>query len=299
MATLGLNDTVFQRRTLLGAVAAAALWVSGAPSARAETNLVDLQIVDRETGEPLRVWRRGGRQFIAGEPGRRYSLRLVNQSEGRVLVVLSVDGVNVVTGETAGVRQSGYVLYPAQSADISGWRKSDSEVAAFAFAPLPQSYAARTGRPSDVGVVGMAVFKEKLAPPPVYVPAPAPAPLEGRVGRGVSPRGRPDLPTNIPPLPVPPVQQRIEAPALEGAAAAVASRPQEKLGTAHGAREWSAVKRVQFERAASHPQLIRQIEYDTYANLLALGVIPPAPRAEPRPRPFPSRDGYVPDPPRF
>jgi hypothetical protein len=105
----------------------------------------------------------------------------------------------------------------------------------------------------------------------------------------------------IPPLPVPPVQQRIEPAAPGGAGEVAASRPEEKLGTAHGAREWSAVTRVHFERAANHPQLVRQIEYDTYANLVAAGVIPAAPQAERRPRPFPSRsqDGYVPDPPRF
>ena len=37
-------------------------------------------------------------------------------------------------------------------------RLSDSEVAAFVFASLPQSYAARTGRPGDVGVIGLAAW---------------------------------------------------------------------------------------------------------------------------------------------
>jgi hypothetical protein len=59
---------------------------------------------------------------------------------------------------------------------------------------------------------------------------------------------------------------------------------------------------VSFERATPYPQSIRQIEYDTYANLVARGVIPPWAHAEPhRPRPFPSNpngQGFVPDPPR-
>ena len=36
----------------------------------------------------------------------------------------SVDGVNVVSGETASPSQSGYVLDPYESVEISGWRKS-------------------------------------------------------------------------------------------------------------------------------------------------------------------------------
>jgi len=39
------------------------------------------------------------------------------------------------------------VLDPRGSVDISGWRKSMSEVAAFVFTSLPDSYAARTDRP--------------------------------------------------------------------------------------------------------------------------------------------------------
>ena len=95
-------------------------------------------------------------------PGARYSLRVTNHTDGRVLVVMSVDGVNILTGETAGYGQRGYVFAPHESLDLTGWRKSRREVAAFTFAPLPQSYAARTGRPADVGVIGIAVFKEKI-----------------------------------------------------------------------------------------------------------------------------------------
>ena len=76
--------------------------------------------------------------------------------------------------------------------------------------------------------------------------------------------------------------------------------PDEKLGTAHGAREWSAIQIEPFERATPYPQFTRQIEYDTYANLVAAGVIRPYADARRHPQPFPSNpDGgpYVPDPP--
>jgi RNA polymerase sigma factor (sigma-70 family) len=84
-----------------------------------------------------------------------------SQRDGRILAVMSVDGVNATTGDTAAPAQSGYVLSPDESADIAGWRKSMSHTAAFYFTALPDSYAARTGRPDNVGVIGVAVFRER------------------------------------------------------------------------------------------------------------------------------------------
>ena len=162
--------TALQRRTVLAA-AIAAIALAGAACARANPDLVDLKVVDRATGEELPTWRHHGRLFVAGEPGALYSLRVTNHTDGRVMLVMSVDGVNIVTGQTASYDQTGYVLGAHETYDVTGWRKSTSEVAAFAFAPLPRSYAAQTGRPTEVGVIGMAVFTERA---PVAVPVPAP-----------------------------------------------------------------------------------------------------------------------------
>ena len=144
-----------------------------------------MQIVDRSRGEQLSTWRHRGASYVAGRPGDRYAVRLTNRSSGRVLVVLSVDGVNAVSGETAAVGQTGYVLAPYQSAEITGWRKSYSEAAAFYFTALPDSYAARTDRPDNVGVIGAAVFRERV-PEPVtrwFEPAPSLARESAASGR--------------------------------------------------------------------------------------------------------------------
>ena len=316
-----------RRRTVLAA-AIGVIGLAGAAAVWADPDPVNLSVVDRETGQALRTWRHRGRLFVAGEPGARYGLRLTNHTNGRVLLVLSVDGVNILTGETAAYDQRGYVLDPYDAYDVNGWRKSTTEVAAFAFAPLPQSYAARTGRPSDVGVIGMAVFKER-----------APAQAEVRAPEIVAPAMRPDwreepssaasdaadagvarraigafgggysAPPAPSPAPPPLFIKPVEPPAraLAGAAApsqwasgVPAQRTDEKLGTAHGAREWSVMNIVTFERATPSPQWVRRIEYDTYDNLVASGVIPPSPYAERQPRPFPSSPdgaGFVPDPP--
>jgi len=303
MTSITQSTQGFPRRAVLaGAVAAIA--AAAALSACADPNPVDLKVVDRETGQELRTWRHHGRLFVAGEPGARYSLRVCNHTDGRVLVVMSVDGVNIVTGETAKYSQNGYVLSGHESYDISGWRKSNSEIAAFAFAPLPQSYAARTGRPDDVGVIGLAVFKERARPAvPDYEP-----PSIGSRWREESRRGASGAAAAG-------GGSRLQGPGLAAAsppAAALKSSPSaqasaaydmprdERLGTAHGAREWSVADTTTFERATPFPISIRRIEYDTFANLVASGVIPPSPYADRRPRPFPMDPegaGFVPDPP--
>ena len=161
------------RTAHLALSALAALAFLGTPPAHAVGRLTDINVIDRDSGATLPVYRHRGDYWVAGRPGGRYAVSVRNASGERVLGVISVDGVNVVSGETASWEQTGYVLSPWQSFDISGWRKSDAEVAAFHFAASQASYAARTGRPDHVGVIGVAVFREKLPPPPpVSVPYP-------------------------------------------------------------------------------------------------------------------------------
>ena len=70
-------------------------------------------------------------------------MRLTNTTGERVLVVLSVDGVNAVSGETADTAQGGYVLEPWETAEIAGWRKSLDDVAQFVFTDLADSATLR------------------------------------------------------------------------------------------------------------------------------------------------------------
>ena len=121
---------------------------------------VRMALVDRDRGTELRSYPAEGQRWVAGERGHRYAVRLYNDSPRRVLVVLSVDGINAISGEDADPSQTGYVLNPGQRADITGWRKSQDEVAQFVFSSPSGSYANRTGRPDNIGVVGVAVFEE-------------------------------------------------------------------------------------------------------------------------------------------
>ncbi|MBS0213656.1 MAG: hypothetical protein JSR26_10830 [Proteobacteria bacterium] len=262
--------------------------------------LVDLSIVDRDTGSSLTTYRHHDRSYVAGEPGHRYALHLYNHTAERVMVVLSVDGVNAVTGQTAAANQAGYVLGPWQSADIAGWRKSDDDIAQFVFTSLGDSYAARTGRPDNVGVVGMAVFRERPQQP-VYVPPPPMTPYPTDEQRYDASDRATGAPRNSAAAPAPAMSANAQA-AREAAPAAkaygdVGGAVAQELGTGHGAREYSPISRTSFERLSSTPQQVTQIWYDSPQQLAARGIIPrwyPRP-AQPSPQAFPV--GYVPDPP--
>lgn len=293
-----------RRRLLATALQAAGLVaLSGCagPALARPPALATLEVYDRDNGQVLPHYHHEGRQYVPGHPGARYALRLRNLTGGRVLVVLSVDGINVVSGETADWQQVGYVLDPYRSYDINGWRKSGTEVAAFEFAPIQRSYAALTGRPGHVGVIGMAVFRERLLPPPSPPVSPGVAPpLVGRA----SPRDSGPAAEAAQPAPAP--APRAAAPGAEEGKAATQSADADRsmagsrLGTGHGQREWSVSHRTHFERASRTPAQLTELAYDSHERLAAAGIIPSSPYAyNPPPRPFPGNaPGYVPDPPR-
>ena len=279
-------QSLSRRRGLLASCALAALLtVAGVPAACAESRLVQVDVVDRDDGATLHVWRDHGRPVVAGRPGARYSVRLVNMSGERVLAVVAIDGVNVVSGETAGVGQRGYVLEPWQRTEITGWRKSNDEVAAFEFTSLADSYAGRTGRPQDVGVIGVAVFREAA---PVEVSDARPAPRFDGAAKAAP----------APSLGAQPAPESRRADAA--AAGSLAPIERDRLGTGHGEREASVVRITSFQRASARPDQRVEIRYDRLDNLVAAGIVPPPHVATTSPQAFPAdppRD-YVPDPPR-
>jgi len=257
-------------------IAAFAALLSACTAAAHAGALVDLAVVNRATGERIPVHAHRGRLYVAGTPGAKYSLLLNNRTGERVLTVVSVDGVNVITGDTAAPAQSGYVLDPWGGVAIDGWRKSMSEVAAFVFTALPESYAARTGRPGNVGVIGVAVFREYQPPrPPASLQQPAPFSGPGARG-GDETRESASGAARDSAAPASPSADALSR---------IMPRPEEKLGTGHGEREASEARWTRFHRESEYPAEMISIYYDSRANLIARGVIPSAPRAEPNPFP--------------
>ncbi len=273
--------------------ALAALLALASLQAQAIGRLADITIVDRETGATLPVHFAKGEYWVAGRPGARYAVTVHNRLGERVLAVPSVDGVNVLSGETAAWDQRGYVFSPYERYQITGWRKSSSEIAAFEFSSASNSYAGRTGRPANVGVIGVALFREQQ---PLPAPAVIHEPLGQRRDSSSNSLGRlRDEPAS------PAAASKAESSARsqsEGSLAKTAPAASPKLGTAHGQRETSVVTQTTFTRLQEQPNEVISIRYDSRENLVASGVIREQPVRPPVPRAFPQSDNvsYVPDP---
>jgi hypothetical protein len=129
---------------------------------------VEVRVQD-SAGRPLPASCAGAQCITVGEVGQRYTIVIHNRGPYRLEAVASVDGLDVLDGQPASSHKRGYVVGPYATLEIEGWRRSAAQVAAFRFSSVAHSYAARTGSDRNVGVIGVALFREAgyaAAPPP-------------------------------------------------------------------------------------------------------------------------------------
>jgi hypothetical protein len=113
----------------------------------------------------------GGRNYVVGEAGHRYTIVLRNNTNFRLEAVLSVDGLDVLDGKAAAFNKRGYIMDPRSELEIDGFRQSMDAVAAFRFGSVRGSYAGqKTGDTRNVGVIGVAIFNEIGTNPVPWTP---------------------------------------------------------------------------------------------------------------------------------
>jgi hypothetical protein len=112
-------------------------------------------------GRPLRGMRDGARTYALGHDGDRYVIHVDNHTRARLEAVATVDGLDVMDGDDGSYEKRGYVIAPYDSLDIEGFRDSQGSVRAFRFGATDDSYASRRGKGRNVGVVGVALFRER------------------------------------------------------------------------------------------------------------------------------------------
>jgi len=262
-------------------------------------SLVDIEVLARAgyRGNLPSYWYRG-QNYVEGRQNQEFRVRLKNKTAERVMAVLSVDGVNAISGQTAGVNQTGYVLAPYQTLDVDGWRKSNVRTAAFYFTHINDSYAARTQRPENVGVIGAAIFRE------LRYEYDEPQYDEYSQDDDYYPNGKSAGASQTPSKRGTPEAGKPGA-AKSGEAASPQSKsygqqngaaaPGAPLGTGHGRDEYRPSVSVTFEREPEVYEVVK-VRYDSRANLIAQGVIPRWGYYRPgAPEAFP-RDRFVPDP---
>jgi hypothetical protein len=229
-----------------------------------------------EDGRELDTYTKGKRFYVHGQTGQRYAIRVDNPTNRRVEAVVSVDGLDVIDGETADFRNKrGYIVPPRGSVTIDGFRVSTQAVAAFRFSSVSSSYAGRKGKARNVGVVGVALFEEKAQAQMIL-------PRTARDFRSSKRSRRP-----VPSKPAPRPSFDDDGSSFEESATASADapragasiRPRERrqerpgLGTEFGENRSSAVSFTKFERANKNkPTSIAELRYNNAQGLQALGI---------------------------
>src|SRR6185295_2002448 len=95
--------------------------------------------------------------------GERYVIRITNPTPRRIEAVISVDGLDVIDGESGDLRKRGYVVPAYGETRIEGFRTSQADVATFRFSSVSGSYAGQKGKSRNVGVIAVALFEEQPA----------------------------------------------------------------------------------------------------------------------------------------
>ena len=262
--------------TLAAAPASASRW-EYATNGR----LVDVEVMVDGSAAPL--YQKPGawdRRYFQAFRGRNYSLAVTNQTGRRVGVLISVDGLNVVSGERSHLshNEAMYVLDPYERAVIRGWRTSLKDVRRFVFVDEQRSYAERTGQANgDMGWIRVLSFEEVR---PRILDEP-------RVRRGQDdwnerqpygsnePREEGDSKAERRDSAAPSTepndrgrQQKLGAESFHSQPA-----PESNPGTGWGQRSWDPVQRTVFLAAAWATDQVA-MRYEYASGLRALGIFP-------------------------
>ena len=208
-----------------------------------------------------------GRFYLEARPQARYALCLTNNTHERLGVVITVDGLNAVSGERDPVARGRrapagrmYVLGPWDSIAVQGWRTSLDEVRRFTFVDEQRSYAARSGKANaKMGWIELAVYRERR-PARVEV---AP-PIHGREDQA-GPPASPDESARD-------ESARAEAPPAAGRRSADPAAPRSSYpGTGWGAPTSDPAVLVDFD-PQPHPGERLTLRYEYASGLRALGI---------------------------
>lgn len=253
--------------------------VSGAVAAVGQTN--QRMIAERRfeveilvDGRPLEEYAARGKSYVQATAGAEYEVRVRNPLPYRVAVALSVDGLNSIDARhTSAWNASKWVIEPYGTINISGWQMSSERARRFYFTSERDSYGAKLGQTSNLGLVTAVFFRERRPYPVPVTPPPYPRPLYKEDGRD---------------------NQRSESPSAGSSGESTESKGKSGGGTsADTMRRQAPVAQPDDEYAAtgigrsvrndvrwvnmeldSRPAAEVTIRYEYYSALVRLGILP-------------------------
>ena len=262
-------------KTATAVILGIVMLVIAVPALASRGNNVDLEVVsDRGTVFqliPHKEYSTGATQvfkrYLEAQKGENYSLLIRNHVSERIGVVIAVDGRNIITGKKSFLSSSEmmYIVEPYGQARLEGWRTSDEKVNRFYFTSSADSYSVKTfSDTSAMGVIAVAVFREKQWPAVLYEQGNASGKAQG-------------------------------APAPSAARSEAKRSAKDEAGTGFGNEHYSPVVKVEFE-PESIPVEKFLVKYEWRHELCKKGIIQCRPEARNR---LWDRDEYAPYPPGY
>ncbi len=126
-------------------------------------NMHNVSMHVQVNGRACKEYTHKGMSFIEARTGTNYTVKIKNDNPYRVMAVLSVDGLDVVTGKPAEETNTGYIIDAYSSLDVKGYRISDDNSASFIFTSKGKSYVQQAkSNATNAGVIGLRTYKEKV-----------------------------------------------------------------------------------------------------------------------------------------
>lgn len=124
----------------------------------------DTKVDIKVNGKSVDQYEHNDCTFIEAREGTEYSISVRNNSYKRKLAIVTVDGLNVITGEPQGNdNKNGYVINAHDVLEIKGFRQDMNSVGTFKFCKKGASYCNEKGLKGNNGVIGVRVYDEKSA----------------------------------------------------------------------------------------------------------------------------------------
>ena len=113
-------------------------------------------------GRPAPEYAASGRRYIEAFENAEYDVRIHNPTGSRVAVALAVDGLNTIDARhTSAWDAHKWVIEPYGTITVRGWQMSSESARRFYFTTERDSYAAKLGQASNLGVISAVFFRER------------------------------------------------------------------------------------------------------------------------------------------
>ena len=131
-------------------------------------------------GRPAMEYAAHGRRYIEALENAEYELRIHNPSGSRVAVALAVDGLNSIDARhTSAWDAHKWVIEPYGTIYVRGWQMNSERARRFYFTTERDSYAAKLGQASNLGLISAVFFRERR-PITILPVTPGPRPNENK-----------------------------------------------------------------------------------------------------------------------